>query len=236
MTSLCYLIHIEDLESAVLEFLYNGMCNARQFGHNDMSGWAVLVQVWAWERIPRIQPIRNVVPPNPIMDPEAPLAHRAIHKGNKGTWKSGKGWKAFHDDVNPHWDNRISNMADTLNDIYHIVDKYCTKYPTRDHALNAMIEEVLNSSLTALTIGPDALNTVSSQRLVESQPTLSQQPQPSPKKAPKKNIGGGRKKHMPRPLQTDYGQSSADRRIVPFCDPTIVDEKGHVVSFCAILC
>ncbi|CAI9109664.1 OLC1v1009526C1 [Oldenlandia corymbosa var. corymbosa] len=66
--------------------------------------------------------------------------------------------------------------ADTLNDIYHIVDKYRTKYPTRDRALNAMIEEVLNSSFIALTIGPDALNTVSSQRLLESQPTLSQQP------------------------------------------------------------
>ncbi|CAI9103322.1 OLC1v1001785C1 [Oldenlandia corymbosa var. corymbosa] len=248
---LCYLIHLEDLESrgqlswgsAVLGFSYNGLCNACQFGHNDVSSCNLLVQVWAWERIPRIQPIRNIVPPDPNMDSEAPLAHRwncplsyanvpkgclpsirdqlalirngdflwlpytpfleklpafckrgshvwkmrswiffqsirephepnrvlrqfdcwqtqpenplisrninvwrAIHKENKGTGNSGKGWKTVHDDVNPHWDNRMSNLvegeeADTLNDIYHTVDKYRTKYPTRDRALNAMIEE-----------------------------------------------------------------------------------------------
>ncbi|CAI9116213.1 OLC1v1017305C1 [Oldenlandia corymbosa var. corymbosa] len=57
-----------------------------------------------------------------------------------------------------------------------------------------MIDSVFNSSFTALTIGRDALSMVSSQRLVENQLTLSQQPQTPQKKGPQKNIGGGRKK------------------------------------------
>ncbi|CAI9112415.1 OLC1v1012863C1 [Oldenlandia corymbosa var. corymbosa] len=265
---------------------------------DDDEAYDKRAQVWAWEHIPKILPIQNIVPFTDIIDPKAPLTHRWNYsfsyanvpkgclppirdqlalirdddKDCKGTGKLGMEWKAYHSDVNPHWDNRSSYVvegeevteglppqavtgylpwfhkktvivisdskkygygsqgyqsiserkilyADTLNDIYHIVDEYRTKYPTRDRELNTMIDSVLSSSFIALTIGPDALKMVSSKRLVENQPTLSQHPLPPQKKAPKKNIGGGRKIRMPRPLQTDYGQSSTDWRIVPFHDP-----------------
>ncbi|CAI9108330.1 OLC1v1007900C1 [Oldenlandia corymbosa var. corymbosa] len=147
-----------------------------------------------------------------------------VSKENCDTHQRSRKVREQESRLSVHFRTRIL-YADILNNIYHTIDEYRTNYPTRDSPLNTMIDKVLSDSFTASTIGPDALSTMSSQRLVESQLTLSQQPQPPQKKGPQKNIGGGRKIRIPQPLKADYGQSITDRRIVPYRDSMIVDEE-----------
>lgn len=66
--SLRYLLHLEDFKvygilnwgSGVLAYLYRCMCVASKGEAKEICGPLVLLQLWAWERIPILRPIRLV--------------------------------------------------------------------------------------------------------------------------------------------------------------------------------
>lgn len=82
---LMYMPLLEDLESkipyswrsAVLAHLYRQLCNASDKDYNEISGALLLVQLWAYDRLPYIAPIRR----RPTVIEDAPLvAQRGVLK------------------------------------------------------------------------------------------------------------------------------------------------------------
>ncbi|CAI9089406.1 OLC1v1023973C1 [Oldenlandia corymbosa var. corymbosa] len=81
--SLWILCLLEDLDvcatyswrPAVLARLYFGLCQASVSEKNDITGCYIMMQIWAWEHIPRIQPKRKVKDKS-YLTPDAPLANR----------------------------------------------------------------------------------------------------------------------------------------------------------------
>ncbi|CAH9115142.1 unnamed protein product [Cuscuta europaea] len=53
--------------SAVLGFLYYNMCKAAKANRRNIGGCLLLLQIWAWERLPMVRP-RNVLPYENLQD------------------------------------------------------------------------------------------------------------------------------------------------------------------------
>lgn len=51
--------------SAVLAFLYRSMCRAADFQYSSLGGCLVLLQIWAWERLPMVRPTALIPIQNP---------------------------------------------------------------------------------------------------------------------------------------------------------------------------
>ncbi|CAI9112645.1 OLC1v1013118C1 [Oldenlandia corymbosa var. corymbosa] len=60
--------------SAVLAKLYFALCQASAPGKKDITGCYMLMQLWVWERIPRLQPKRKVKDESYLV-PDAPLGN-----------------------------------------------------------------------------------------------------------------------------------------------------------------
>ncbi|CAI9090724.1 OLC1v1025551C1 [Oldenlandia corymbosa var. corymbosa] len=61
--------------SAVLEKLYFALCQASAPGKKNITGCYILMQLWVWERIPRLQP-KSKVKDESYLVPDAPLGNR----------------------------------------------------------------------------------------------------------------------------------------------------------------
>ncbi|XP_019176481.1 PREDICTED: serine/threonine-protein phosphatase 7 long form homolog [Ipomoea nil] len=61
--------------SAVLGYLYRALCRASEHGKRTVFGCLLLVQIWAWERLPMVRP-SGVLPRDKIAD--YPIAYRWV--------------------------------------------------------------------------------------------------------------------------------------------------------------
>lgn len=84
--ALRYLLHLDDIKrsgtlswgSAVLAYLYRSMCEASQCKAREICGPLVLLQIWAWERLPVLRPIPKPMAQLPKLAPLGARWHVAF--------------------------------------------------------------------------------------------------------------------------------------------------------------
>ncbi|KAL9667717.1 hypothetical protein QQ045_002081 [Rhodiola kirilowii] len=79
--SLHYLLLLADLDSlssyswgaAVLAYLYRSLCNACESKHKQLTGCAILLQLWAWEHLTIGRPMKLAIPAPPLGADDDPM-------------------------------------------------------------------------------------------------------------------------------------------------------------------
>ena len=82
---LMYLLLLRDLTtasnfswgSATLASLYRALCRASQVGTKQITGPLPILQLWAWERLPKIRPGVHIQDNLPLIGPNMPTGPRA---------------------------------------------------------------------------------------------------------------------------------------------------------------
>ncbi|CAI9099274.1 OLC1v1036062C1 [Oldenlandia corymbosa var. corymbosa] len=183
----------------------------------DITGCYILMQIWAWERFPRIQLKRKVKDQN-YLTPGAPLANRSKCPKSKSNIIA-HCVAGIMDQLSSLRDGDTEN----LSDIYHLLESTLRANPGLGGSFEEKLLKIVNRSFSALTLAP---NNMSTQR--DSDVLQKKQPKSSgnivlTQKIVSQPTGGGRRRRQPRiryrrlivhpnpsPMQEDDGDHQSD--------------------------